>query len=475
MRRVSLGPGLGLAALWGIVSGYGIAEPFPPSISAYFEQPAWMGWVFAIGLFAAMASPYYMLFAALDRGLGRWRGHWSHPLSVAGAWIAVEWLRGRLFTETVFFIGNPWGQLGASQLAALPVVQIAEWTGLYGPSFLVALVNAAIASEIDPRRGDGRTRARWTGRVALPVVPVVASALYGAWLLPPEDAAPPGSVAVAAVQPNLELGVRWKREYYGKNLDRHLRQSVEVARASRPPVIFWPEGSFTFFLEEEPAYRRAIARTLTALDAELVAGGPAREVTEGGTHFRNRVFVLSPDGAVRGRYDKEHLVPFSEYVPGRAPDPMRRDFGGTRAFVHGVRTAPLPSRAGRIGVLVCNEALLSEVAARRVRDGAQVLANPSNDSWVAEEDFARRMLEHVAFRSIELRRWQVRASTEGPSAVIDPWGRITASTAHGEPGTLLAAVVPRDDLTGYARFGDWFPALCCIGTLAGLFPGLRRA
>ena len=205
VRRVSLPKALGLAALWGVLSGYAIAEPFPPSISQYFEQPVWVGWAFAVGLFAVMASPYYMLFVALDRGLAAGRGRAWHPFVVACAWIAVEWLRGRLFTETVFFIGNPWGQLGASQLAALPLVQIAAWTGLYGPSFLVALVNAVIADALAAREHGAHEQGGWQARdagarFALVALPIVASLVYGWSVLPPFDPEPPGAVRVAAWQ-----------------------------------------------------------------------------------------------------------------------------------------------------------------------------------------------------------------------------------------------------------------------------------
>jgi len=461
IRTTRLPVAFGLAALWGLLSGYGIAEPFPRSISGYFEQSPLVGWLLAVGIFTTMASPYYVLFVALDRRLAPTRGRAVGPWLVACAWLAIEWMRGRLFTETLFFIGNPWGLLGYSQLAALPLVQISEWTGVYGPSFLVALSNAFLADLALSRRTGAAGFARsFSLRAGLVAAPAALCLAYGVVVLRDAEIPSQGRVRVGAVQANLDLGVRWRREYYGRNLQRHMQLSVDLARAGRPAVIFWPEGSFTFFLEEEPAYQRAIGRHLTRLEAELIAGGPARDGIDGDgpVRFRNRVFGVEPGGHITGRYDKEHLVPFSEYVPGRAPDPMQRDFGVARSFSHGELVDPIPSRAGRVGILICNEALLSEVAAERVRAGAELLANPSNDSWVAEPDFARRMLEHVAFRSIELRRYMVRASTEGPSAIVDPYGRITAQTLHGEAGVVFGDVVPMQELTGYARFGDWFPA-----------------
>ena len=476
LRGASLGATCALGAAWGMAIGFGIAEPFPPSISQYFERPAWVGWAFAAFLFASMASPYYAAFALLDRGLARFHGRSVGPLLVACTWVALEWARGRLFTETVFFIGNPWGLVGYSQLALLPLVQFADHTGIYGPSFLVVLANATWAQLIVRWRSESRVEPARLGRaLAIAFVPVAAAWVYGTTVLPSE-ARPhePDGVRIAVVQADLDLGSVWKREFYGRNLSRYLELTRDVARRERPRIVFWPEGAFTFFVENEPSYRKAMAVLLGAYDAELIAGGPAREEDAGGDPFRNRIFALAPNGDITGRYDKEHLVPFSEYVPFRAVDPMRRDFEGTRAYGHGTRTAPLPSRAGPIGVLTCNEALLAEVAADRVRDGAVVLANPSNDSWVAERDFARRMLEHVAFRSIELRRYLVRPSTEGPSAIVDPWGRIQERTPHGESATLAGTIAPRGDLSVYARFGDWFPALTSAIVALAIASELRR-
>ncbi|MGH0033684.1 MAG: apolipoprotein N-acyltransferase [Myxococcota bacterium] len=468
--------GLALAGLWGLVSGYGIAEPFPGSISQYFQQQAWVGWIIAVGIFGSMASPYYAAFAALDRRLARLGPSPLAPLAVACAWLAVEWVRGRLFTETVFFIGNPWGLLGASQLAALPLVQLSEFTGIYGPSFLVALSNATLAAEIEALRAGSWERRASMRRWACVLLPVLAAALHGSWVL--RSAEPRGlRVRVASVQPDVDVGSRWRRDFYGRNLELSLRLSDDVVAESAPALLFWPESSFTFLLEEEPAYARTLARSLAAWDAQLIAGGPARVSGADGEApaWRNRMFSIDPARGIIGRYDKEHLVPFAEYVPGSMPDPAGWDFEGARSFGHGSLTGPIPSRAGPVGVVICNEALLAEVTADRVRAGAQILANPSNDSWVAEPDFARRMLEHVAFRSIELRRYLVRSSTEGPSAIIDPWGRIQASTRHGESATLVGEVSPRTALTLYARFGDWFPALAsAVAGLAALAAGRVR-
>ena len=160
----------------------------------------------------------------------------------------------------------------------------------------------------------------------------------------------------------------------------------------------------TFFLASEPRYRAAIGRLLASGDAELVAGGPSWEPGEAATYF-NSVFLVTARGEIGGRYDKEYLVPFSEYFPLPQVDLLRRRFGRVRVFQHGTRIQPLEARLGPAGILVCNEAMLPEVAARRVRAGASFLVNPSNDDWIADPGFAAKMFEMVSLRAVEQRRY----------------------------------------------------------------------
>jgi apolipoprotein N-acyltransferase len=148
---------------------------------------------------------------------------------------------------------------------------------------------------------------------------------------------------------------------------------------------------------------------------------------------------------------------------------MRRRVDGVRTYSPGPSDpAPLETRLGRAGVLVCNEAMLPEVARARVRAGADILLSPSNDSWIAGQGFAEHMLAVVGLRAIEQRRYLIRASTSGPSAVIDPWGRAAVRTPVGRPAVLLGGVRPQQELTVYARLGDSFAAGSALIVAAAL-------
>ena len=227
----------------------------------------------------------------------------------------------------------------------------------------------------------------------------------------------------------------------------------------------------TFFYDQQPGLRRAIGAVLRSREAELVAGIPHQG--ESSEDYHNSVYLISPDAEVVARYDKQYLLPFAEYLP-LPGDWFRKPFERFREFQFGGPARLLPTRAGPAGILVCNEAVLPEIARQRVRQGAVYLVNPSNDSWSRDPQFTGQWSDIISFRAIEQRRYLVRASTSGPSAIIDPWGRVLASTESYERGVTSGRIEPRTELSVYGRVGDLFGWLCVASTLAALL-GRRRA
>ncbi len=471
LRRSSTGMALGLAFLWAPAASIFVARALPEAVSGYFLQSPLVSWGMALFVWTFTGSLYYMAFAVVYRLAGRRPGVLL-PLIAAAGWVALELGRGRLLTGTSFFVGNPWALIGHSQVEWIELIQVASLAGVYGVGFAVVAVNAGLAEVWLAWRARTQPLPRAGVAALLACVPAAAALAYGASVLRSahEDEEP---IRVAIVQGNLDLGSRWRSEFYGRNLDTYLDLSLQAIDRERPSVVFWPELALTFHLADEPLFRQAIARVLAAGDAQLVAGGPYAE--DGAEDdFRNSVFVLSAEGEVQARYDKQYLVPFAEFAPLPRFELGRRDFGAVRAFGRGASAAPLPTRAGPAGIMICNEAMLPEVAAERVRAGAHYLVNPSNDSWIAAHGFAEGMFDMVSFRAVEQRRYLVRASTAGPSAVVDPWGRVRARIEQGTRGLVLAGVRPRQELSPYSRSGDAF-ALGCVGVaIVAALRGARR-
>jgi apolipoprotein N-acyltransferase len=297
---------------------------------------------------------------------------------------------------------------------------------------------------------------------------------YGAFRLQVAGAtAAPEPVAVGIVQAHLPLGSQWRREFYGRNLAAYLERTDDILRRGDVRLVVWPENAMTFFLSEEPAYRAAIARVLRPFEADLVAGGPTA-IPGAPPSYLNSAFHLAPDGEIRGRYDKRLLLPFAEYFPFRRFDFLRRSFGRVREFTPGERTPLLETGAGPAGVVICNEGFFPEPAAERVSDGARFLINLANDSWLADPKYSHPAFDMVALRAVEQRRWIVRASTAGPSALLDPFGRVLKRTELFSTAAIAGEIEPRDDRTLYARLGDAFAWGCVLATALGWIAAARR-
>ena len=329
--------------------------------------------------------------------------------------------------------------------------------------------NAALADLLRLRRRLGPRPL--LARLALGLLPGALAVGFGTLALDHGDE-PGKPTRLAIVQGNLDLGSRWQPEFYGRNLDAYLDLTRAAIERSSPAMVFWPEAAMTFFVDREPGYRRAIGRILAPGDAELIAGAVRAEGEGRSFRYFNTTYAFSPDGEIQSRYDKQYLVPFTEYFPFRI-DLIRRQFGRAREFSPGAEAPPLATRAGPAGTVVCNEVMLPEIVSQRVAEGASYLVNPSNDSWLADVQYSEMQFDIVRFRSVEQRRYLVRASTSGPSAVIDPWGRVRVRSAPEQRSVIIGEVRSRTDRTVYSRIGDGF-AFACVVVVLGFAARDRR-
>ena len=449
-----------LGVLWGLLAAIGLGVWFPESVSTYFDRSLLFGGIALVAVALTMVSPYTAAFALLARAFDRHPGSAS-LLLVSCSWTLCEALRGRLLSLPGVSLANPWGLVGYSQVGSESVAQVLSLAGVYGLGFVVVACNAGIAGALAP----GATGRRAT-LAALGLLPTLGAWGYG-WSTRATETEPASVVAV--VQGDIEIGTQWRADLYGAHLAHYLRLTAEAFDPS-VEVVFWPESAMTFFLDEEPVYRESIGRALAG--AELIAGGPSRERGPDGTRYRNTVWRMGPDGEIRGRYDKQRLLPFAETAPRSFAELQNRTFDGVRTFVPGRGDGILPTVVGRAGIAVCNEAMLPEVVAQRVANGAEYLVNPTNDTWISHPQYVELQFEIARARAIEQSRYLVRASTSGPSAVIDPRGRVVSRVDPGAAGVLKGTIAARSARTLYSRFGDWFPLACSLAIAFGIARGV---
>jgi apolipoprotein N-acyltransferase len=416
----------------------------------------WRMMCFAWPGLALYCSFYFPLALFFLRFLDR-RTRLPLPLTLPAVWTALEFCRSTLGG------GFSWYLLGYAQHDFLPVIQIADLTGVYGVSFLVAAVNGLLFEVLYGRRWFRRLFAGPDapprgGRVALlvqgvAVVSLLLAALaYGEWRLR-QDAFAPGP-RLALLQGNVPQQIR-------NDINRadvmagHFIDLCDLAKDQQPDLIVWPETSLPGLWQEvaadvppgtAPPEWKAREEDSHDLAAEvkkrwggnvLLGRDAAVYEADGRTRKYNSAVLIDRDGRPAGRYGKIHCVPFGEYVPLRDVLPIMEKLApyddADYSVCPGRDTTHFPLDAGAkggytFGVVICYEDADPERARPYAggdgRPPVDFLLNISNDGWfdgTCEHD------QHLAicrFRAVECRRSVARAVNMGISAVIDGNGRV---------------------------------------------------
>ena len=248
-------------------------------------------------------------------------------------------------------------------------------------------------------------------------------------------------------------------------------------------LLVWPETVYptTFGAPKSPdgaAYDRTLGAFVGLVGVPLVFGAYD---ADGGEEY-NAAVLLEPDGPERVRfatYRKAALFPLTERVPAWLDGPRLRaalPWLGTWKPGGGPRSLPLElgGRAVRVAPLICYDALVPRLVHEAVREGAELIVTLSNDAWFAYGDGPRLHLAMAAFRSLETRRAQLRATPTGISAAISPTGEITAQLGVHAREALVATVPLLASPPGpFARTGDWLGPGAALASLALL--GAARA
>jgi apolipoprotein N-acyltransferase len=202
----------------------------------------------------------------------------------------------------------------------------------------------------------------------------------------------------------------------------------------------------------------------------LIVGGEGVGFSEDEHAYEgyNSALVFGADGAGVGRYDKIHLVPFGEYVPFRHLLTFARSLtGNVGEMGRGTerKVFILPSQNGerhRYGVFICYESVFADEVRQFARLGAEVLVNISDDGWYGDTSAPWQHLNMARMRAIENRRWILRDTNNGVTAVIDPYGRVRQSIPRHQADALPAQYGFRQDVTFYTAHGDVFALVCAI-------------
>jgi apolipoprotein N-acyltransferase len=415
------------------------------------NMPAWLGWVAVV-----LLSLYLAVYPAIATGVA-WRiGKDDRVVLVTvlgGMWAITEWLRGTLFT------GFPWNPAAAA-LAPTPLVQVTPLVGTYGLSMIVVLLSGAVWLEY---------YRKW-----LPLVVILAVTVF-LWLLPSSSVpADPLTIRnVRVVQPNIGQEDKWRPGFEEEAWRRLATLSGQPT--GEPRLLLWPEAAITDPVEDQRPGAQALAEQQRMRAASLL--GPNDLLLTGGlsvgsrdgmhvSSATNSIFVIAPGGRIVGRYDKNHLVPYGEYLPMR---PLLTSIGlsrlapGDMDFLPGPgpRSIDLGGEWSRVGFQLCYEMIFSgHVVDEKHRP--EFIFNPSNDAWFGSWGPPQHLAQ-ARLRAAEEGLPVIRATPTGISAVIDARGNVVKELPWRTAG-YIDAVIPAASKgpTLFARFGNLVPLIAAL-------------
>lgn len=370
----------------------------------------------------------------------------------AGIWVSLEYIRGLIFT------GFPWGLLGYTQYNRLEIAQLADITGVYGISFIIVAFNVLFFELIVKNKDIFKSKYIISEALILFILTYM-SFYYGTECLDRYSFNKQGNpkLNVAIIQGNIDQAVKWNEEFQEATIDKYINLT-QSSYNTKPDIIVWPETAAPFFFQDNNPLSDKIFELARESDAHLIFGSPAYRRGPEKISYYNRAWHLSPEGRVSGQYNKNHLVPFGEYVPLKELLPfVHRLVPAAGDFSKGKSTNPLLLDKNPSGILICYEVIFPKIARSQVLKGASILINITNDAWFGYTSAPYQHLFISVFRAIENRRPLIRSANTGISAIIDSTGKVNI---HGNLFTeevLTGRITPeKDALSFYSRFGDVF-------------------
>ncbi|MCX8048889.1 MAG: apolipoprotein N-acyltransferase [Methylohalobius sp.] len=355
---------------------------------------------------------------------------WQKILGWPSIWVALEWLRGWLFT------GFPWLEVGYSQIDT-PLAGFGPVFGEYGVGWLAAFT-AAVLQTVWQRRQAGRWMA------------IAVLLWFSGWGLKSLSWVQPAGepIRAALLQGNIPQDLKWQSETQAWILATYLEMT---RRHWDKDLIIWPETAVpAFYHQVYDDWLSPLAQEAKAHESDVLVGVP---VVEASGRYYNALINLK-NGEV---YYKRHLVPFGEFLP------LRMLLG----FIVEVLEIPLSDfSAGKsdqallnaagfsLAVTICYEDAFARDALVGLPQAAY-LVNVSNDAWFGDTAASYQHLQMARMRALEGGRYLLRATNTGLTAVIGPNGQVIAQAAPFVRTSLTASIVPLAGATPYVIWRDW--------------------
>jgi apolipoprotein N-acyltransferase len=427
-----------LGEFTGIVYWFGICYWIQFVLEVHGGLGRWGGWA-TFALFCVAKAVHLAVFSMLAAVLLKTR--YAIP-AIAALWTGIERTHG--------MFGFAWLTLGNAGIDLPLPLRVAPFVGVYGISFVFALMSAVVAFLILRR---GRRHLYW-----LAIVPALL-------LLPALPARETPTETALVLQPNMSEDEQWTDASAAAERDHIIRESLDAAqRNGNEQIIIWPESPGPLYYYRDPTFHREAMQLAQQAHAYFLFGTVAD--TRDGSPLNSAV-LIAPDGALVDRYDKINLVPFGEYVPNFFGF-VNRITQEVSDFVPGNRIVVFPMDRHKLGVFICYESVFPAEVRQFVKGGANLLVNISNDGYFGHSAAREQHLEIARMRAAENRRWLIRSTNDGITAVIDPAGKVDERLPMYQETTAAVHFAYREGTTVYTDYGDWFAWGCLIAAMFAL-------
>jgi len=440
----------GSAALYGLLAGlpfYLITFAFMLTLGEWAGNLIYPAWL--------LLALFYSLYTAFFAFLFRRYASGPYPFMLAPLlWVLIEWLRSL----------GPFGvvaHLGYSQWHWPALTQIISITGVAGLSFLVVLVNALLA-EIFFVSHTARNKVFLAAAIILSVGAVGS---YGYYQLHSNNLTKEKELSMALIQGNFTQNEKLDYANLSKIKETYLKMTEEGLKGS-PEAMVWPETAIPFYIQADRDYLGKLQKLAKAHHVNLILGLPRYD----GQQAYNSTMFISSGGERIGWQDKHKLVPFGEYVPFRpiliplfkTVKALKYTMFLQQDFSPSYSVEPVATPAGKVGVGICSDVFFPAIFREFDQKGVDYYLVTANDAWYQHSSASIKHLGIGIFRAIEFRRYLAYCTTNGITAIIDPWGRVVQELRPDERGILYGKIYKISERSFYSRFGDLFTYLVLV-------------
>ncbi len=379
---------------------YWVAYP----VCNYTNMPFWMGLSCPIllGLYLGLYSSVFCILLWYIRDL-----NWFIRGIISGlTWSSLEYIRGTLFT------GFPWLNITQAFAPWPKFIQLIQFSGSFLFSGIIICIGIWIY-EI-------RNKKVVPGTCAILSIIFIYIIGVNLYKIPYKSQK---HISSLIVQGNIDQYEKWDKKFKKMTLNKYINITSSHLK-NKLTLVIWPETAMPFLIQNISPLQSKLLNFVKKNNIMLLTGAPAYEIKGQKIQWYNRAYLISPKGPIK-YYDKVHLVPFGEYVPMENIFPfLKKIVQGPGDFSAGRGIYPMKTRGIAIGTLICYEIIFPNLVANMVENGAQVLVNISNDAWFGDSSGPYQHLNQVILRAIEVKRYILRSTNTGISAIISPRGEL---------------------------------------------------